>query len=550
MAKLLEKITPSQISSKLSLFVSMVVLVVFTFIEIDYFLMIKSEATKKIHSEQYTQAKFIAEDIKNKLAKRTQFLEALADIIPSQEAQSEDFLRETLKNYLSFTNFFPQGFAIISADGKKIIADYPDLPGRKKVIFSETEWFSRAINTQDIVISAPFRSVIIGKVLVIIAKALRDENGQVLGVLEAPIFLNSPGFIDYVFDKNHRAQSDILVISRTSEIILASSIPKLLLKPTPKKGGNTFHDTVMDGFNGYGKTTNIFGNEMLIAAADINSLDWFVIIRTPVTKVYKTLNESLWSAIINGAFVSLIIVFTITLSLFFFFTPLRQAAKSVREIVLEKLSLTHIKYYKNDEVGDLIIGFNALIDMVNERSNNLEKANIVLESLAQTDGLTQISNRRNFDDTLLHRWKMNIRSQYIMTLILIDIDEFKKFNDTYGHLAGDDCLKKVAKIIKKSINRPTDFFARYGGEEFVILLQGDMQEGVAVADKVRLAVSNLEIPHSKSSHKHVTISLGVASVIPQLNSQHIELIKQADIALYHSKERGRNRYEYYKIEHK
>lgn len=550
MKKIIDKIIPTSISSKLSIFVSVVVIVTFTFFESYNFIILKSEITEQIHTEQYTQAKFIAKDIQIKLAKRTKFLSALADIIPPNKMQSEDFLTDILKNHLNFTDFFPQGFAVIKADGQGLIAEYPELPGRKNLTLTEIEWFVRAKNSQDIIISVPFRSLIVDKILVVIAKALRDENGQVLAVLEAPIFLNTPGFIDYIFDENHKTQSNILVLSRTDEIFLASSIPSLLLKRTPEKGVNTLHDAVMDGFNGSGETINAFGKKEFAAAADISYPDWFVVIRTPAAKVYETLNENLRTAIFNGLLVSICTFFTITFALFLFFKPLRQAAKSVREMVLKKQSITHIESYNNDEIGDLISGFNSLGDMVNERSDKLEKANTALESLSQTDGLTQISNRRNFDDTLLHRWKMNTRSQYIMTLLLIDIDEFKKFNDIYGHLAGDDCLKKVAKIIKKSINRPTDFFARYGGEEFVILLQGDMQEGVAVADKVRLAVSNLEIPHTESSHNHVTISLGVASVIPQLNSQPGELIKQADIALYQSKERGRNRYEYYKIEHK
>ena len=546
MTTLLDKIKPSRISTKLSFYVAVFIIVAYTPLQIYNFLMLKAEIKNQINKEQYTQAKYIAKDIQKKIAMRTNFLVALADKIPPQKIQSEAFITEIFKNNIVFTDFFPQGFAVISPNGQGVIAEYPVIPGRKNLVMTDYEWLRKANNSQGVIISSPFRSEVMGEVLVVIAKALRDENGQVLGILEAPIFLNRPGFMEYIFDKDFSERSDILVISRTNQIFLASSDPNLVLKATPKEGMDAFLDEVMRGFNGYGHTVTLVEGEMLAATADINSSDWFVMVRTPVAKVYQIINESLRAAIINGIIVSFSVFLVIMFFLFFFFNPLKKAAESVRKMVLQKKSLTHIKGYKKDEIGDLIIGFNAAIDMVNERNDKLEKSNAVLESLSQVDGLTEIFNRRWLDKTLNHLWLVKTRSQQPLTLLLIDIDEFKKFNDTYGHIAGDDCLKKVAQTIQETINRPTDFLARYGGEEFVILLESDIKEGALVAEKVRLAVSNLNISHSESSYKHVTISLGIASMTPQLNIKSVELIKQADLALYQSKEHGRNRCECYK----
>ena len=546
MTTLLDKIKPSRISTKLSFYVAVFIIVAFTPLQIYNFLMLKAEIKNQINKEQYTQAKYIAKDIQKKIAMRTNFLVALADKIPPQKIQSEAFITEIFKSNIVFTDFFPQGFAVISPNGQGAIAEYPVIPGRKNIVMTDYEWLRKANNSQGVIISSPFRSEIIDEVLVVIAKALRDENGQVLGILEAPIFLNRPGFMEYIFDKDFSERSDILVISRTNQIFLASSDPNLVLKATPKEGMDAFLDEVMRGFNGYGHTVTLVEGEMLAATADINSSDWFVMVRTPVAKVYQIINESLRAAIINGIIVSFSVFLVIMFFLFFFFNPLKKAAESVRKMVLQKKSLTHIKGYKKDEIGDLIIGFNAAIDMVNERNDKLEKSNAVLESLSQVDGLTEIFNRRWLDKTLNHLWLVKTRSQQPLTLLLIDIDEFKKFNDTYGHIAGDDCLKKVAQTIQETINRPTDFLARYGGEEFVILLESDIKEGALIAEKVRLAVSNLNISHSETSYKHVTISLGIASMTPQLNIKSVELIKQADLALYQSKEHGRNRCECYK----
>ncbi|WP_181817731.1 sensor domain-containing diguanylate cyclase [Psychromonas sp. B3M02] len=534
---------PSRISTKLSFYISVFIIVAFMPLQIYNFLILKSEITNQINKEQYTQAQFIAEDIQKKIKIRTKFLAALADKIPVQKMQSEDFIKELLKTNISFTDFFPQGFAVIRASGDGAIAEYPVIPGRKNVVFAESEWMIKAKDSEGVIISLPFRSRVIDEILVVIAIALRDESGEVLGVLEAPIFFNRPEFIEYIFDKDFSKQSDIFVVSRKERRFIAASDPNFIFKTTPIKGQDLFFDQVMDGFNGYSSTATSANDQMLAAAADVKSSDWFVIIRTPVDKVYQVINDSLRATIINGLIVGVTVFLVIMFFLTFFFTPLRKAAASVREMVLQNKSLSHIEGYKEDEIGDLIVGFNAAIDMVNDRNEALEKSNSALESLSQIDSLTEVYNRRWLDKTLNHLWMVKVRSQQPLTLLMIDIDHFKNFNDTYGHIAGDDCLKVVAQTIQKTVNRPTDSLFRYGGEEFVILLESTLKEGALVAEKVRLAVSNLNIPHIESSYKHVTISTGVASAIPQLIIKPVELIKHADLALYQSKEHGRNRSE-------
>lgn len=546
MKKILVKLVPSHITLKLSVLVTVLIIFAFTVLEIYKFINAKEKITQDINTEQYSQAKFIAKDIKEKLQKRAQFVSGLADIISPEMMGSETRLLNELKNHLKLTNIFPQGFAVVRPDGIGLITEYPIIPTRKTFSFIHSEWFIQAQNSSDMVTSTPFVSGVNGELIIAMAKAIRNEEGKVLGILAAPIFLNDSGFMDYIFDENHRQQGDVIVVSRDKEIIVASSNSTHILKPTPPLGRNDFHDSVMNGFNGHSQST-INGSDMLTAAADvgIDKLNWFVVVRTPVNVAYSNLLDSLYFAIINGVLVSFITFLTITFSLFVFFTPLRKAAKCVNGMVEKNRSLSNIKIYKNDEIGDLIKGFNTLIEMVNEKNINLNRANAELESLSQTDGLTGVANRRYFDETLHHAWRVQARNQQPLTLLLIDIDYFKKYNDTYGHTVGDDCLKKVTGAIQSTINRPTDFFARYGGEEFVILLQGNIKEGVAIAEKVQHAVKKLNIEHRYSTFKHLTISSGVASVIPQFNSDSVELIKKADQALYQSKANGKNRYECY-----
>jgi diguanylate cyclase (GGDEF)-like protein len=166
-----------------------------------------------------------------------------------------------------------------------------------------------------------------------------------------------------------------------------------------------------------------------------------------------------------------------------------------------------------------------------------------LEQLAILDGLTGIHNHRYFQEHLNKEWRRALRNKQPVSLIMIDIDFFKNFNDSYGHPTGDECLKKVAQALQQSVNRPGDLVARYGGEEFVAVLPEVGAEGAAlIAERMRKAVEALKFPHRESRiAAHVTVSLGVASFVPTRESAPDALIGAADKALYAAKEAGRNR---------
>lgn len=193
-------------------------------------------------------------------------------------------------------------------------------------------------------------------------------------------------------------------------------------------------------------------------------------------------------------------------------------------------------------------------NFVNHRQIELQKialqaANTRLSSLANLDGLTQIANRRQFDSYFAHQWQLLNRSETPLSLLMCDVDHFKLFNDTYGHQAGDECLKQVAIAIRESASRDGDLAARYGGEEFAVILPNTPKQGaIAIATKICDAVRDLRIPHSSSSHGYVTISIGVATVIPCPRFDPDQLIAIADDALYCAKHHGRNRYAYHELD--
>ena len=184
-----------------------------------------------------------------------------------------------------------------------------------------------------------------------------------------------------------------------------------------------------------------------------------------------------------------------------------------------------------------------ILDALQESNRQLEELNGELEALAAADGLTGLANRRSFDQRLESEWKRAAREQTEIALVMIDVDCFKAYNDSLGHLAGDDCLKAVATSLKASCRRPADLAARYGGEEFCLLLPHTESHGaVELADATRAAIKALALPHPGSSiGGQVTVSVGVATARPGSQTVPADLIAAADGALYRSKEDGRNR---------
>lgn len=173
----------------------------------------------------------------------------------------------------------------------------------------------------------------------------------------------------------------------------------------------------------------------------------------------------------------------------------------------------------------------------------LEKANELLHHLASSDSLTQVANRRRFDEYLNQIWTRLAHDQYPLSLIMCDVDYFKFYNDTYGHQKGDECLQQVAQAINAMIRRPKDLVARYGGEEFAVILPTTKAEGaILVAERIRQFVQDLKLLHESSSvSPWVTVSLGVSTVIPSDQMSPGQLVAMADQALYQAKNQGRDR---------
>lgn len=190
------------------------------------------------------------------------------------------------------------------------------------------------------------------------------------------------------------------------------------------------------------------------------------------------------------------------------------------------------------------IGLNFVLeDEIAER----KRVEAQLREISLQDGLTGLANRRHFDNVLEVELQRAQRSSRPLSLVLIDIDDFKPFNDTYGHLKGDECLRRISRLIRETVKRTGDLVARYGGDELALILPDtDAEDALRIADGVREAVAAMAIPHAASAIEGcqlVTISAGIATMVPGRYSVPSDLIQVADDALYGAKRKGRNQTE-------
>jgi diguanylate cyclase (GGDEF)-like protein len=241
-----------------------------------------------------------------------------------------------------------------------------------------------------------------------------------------------------------------------------------------------------------------------------------------------------------------VLIYTAVLTLVFGFfreflleEPLRKLGAAARQIAKGDFSV-RIAPRRKDGKKDFV---DVLFDDFNRMTDELAIANEKLKALATTDELTKLDNRRSFLERIDLVWKQNHRLSLPITILMIDIDYFKKYNDSLGHLEGDKALVAIAQCIKSHAKRKTDFVARFGGEEFVCLLPFIEKDNALIfAKKLVQKVEDMKIPHPMGLHsKYVTISVGVASDVPNDNKSYTQLLDEADKALYSAKDSGRNR---------
>ena len=477
-------------------------------------------------------------------------------------------------------------YALLDLNGKNVLDTHTANIGKDE---SVEDYFKNPVQSGLSFVSSMKKSLTIPDlVTVFFSSPVRNAKGDILGVLR--ISYNATVVQQLVTRKPERAgdKSFAILLDENNIYLAHSTAPELIFKSILLLPTNFVNQVQREGGLPNSPVKELATNESqvkqsldnkqsyliasleatdnqvnLIAIASLKYKPWSVLFAQPLAIALAPVKKQIRDAMFLFAFIAgvvTIIAFAIGQLLT---KPIIYLTIIVYQFTAGKLDI-RAKINSKDEIGQLAKSFNnmalqlqtsfeTLEQRVQERTAELvvakkkvEDANEKLEQLVNLDGLTQVANRRCFDGRLQAEWKRLGREQQPLSLILFDVDQFKLYNDYYGHLKGDDCLIRLAQTVQKIVHRPADLVARYGGEEFAVLLPNtDLAGAIKVAQSIQQAIHNQAIPHAKSDVEDiVTLSLGITSVIPSGDIKPNTLIASADKAMYNAKQKGRDRYCY------
>ncbi|BBD60278.1 diguanylate cyclase [Nostoc sp. HK-01] len=498
------------------------------------------------------------------------------DNSPEKQLATETLSRLSRKDMLNILSY-----SLLDLNGKNVLNTTNILDISKDE--SDQDYFKEPLQTKLPFVSSMKRSPKIHDLFTIFfSSPVRNAKGDILGVLRVSY---NATVIQQLVTREIKQTGDktFAILLDENKIYLAhSTAPELVFQSIEPLPFDVFNQLQIEG-NFIPKlatnelklkqaldnkqvyltaTLSATGNQVnMIAITHLKYKPWSVLFAQPLAvalaPVEKQIRDTMFLFALIASIVT-IIAFAIGQLLT---KPIIYLTNIVLQFSAGNLEI-RAKINSKDEIGQLAKSFNnmalqlqtsltTLEQRVQERTAELviaketaENANQKLEQLVNLDGLTQIANRRCLDGRLQAEWKRLARDEQPLSLILFDVDKFKLYNDYYGHLAGDDCLIRVAQTVQQTVHRPADLVVRYGGEEFLVLLPNtDLAGASKVAQIIQQTIHDLAIPHVQSDVKNiVTVSLGITCVIPTLDIKPNTLIALADQALYNAKVQGRDRY--------
>lgn len=288
--------------------------------------------------------------------------------------------------------------------------------------------------------------------------------------------------------------------------------------------------------------TDLDGTRRIFAVTPLNDEGSLLVVGLRESDVLSNINQQVVIAYGSLAAVTLIVLLAAWFGGDRFIArPIQALVNMASAVGRGDYAARNLPLHVPQEFRPLTAAIRSMAERLSERETAMKRANEHLGRLAQFDALTGLANRGSFDAQLLAEHENARVSGEPLALLLIDVDHFKAFNDLYGHVAGDACLREVAQAIAQVV-RDSDFAARYGGEEFVVIGRGmNTDAALAVATRLCAAVRALKVPHERSPHRLVTISIGIASAVPQAGELPERMVEEADVALYAAKKQGRDR---------
>jgi diguanylate cyclase (GGDEF)-like protein len=428
------------------------------------------------------------------------------------------------------------GLAITGPDGRIRCATIPNSTG---INLSDRAYYRAALESRDFVVSDYLIGRISRRPSVITVYPLQAMDPNTQGAVVAAVNLGWVGRV--VSSVERRPGSNVLLVDGRGTVLggdagvsdlIGQQIDESELYQAldNNKEGGTFRATGLD------HVRRIFGH-VRVPGSDVRLL-----VGLDEADVLQRTDRELTLAYLQVGFFGLLVLM---IAWFggerLIVDPIRSLARTAERLGRGDLRARATRESWVKEFAPLAAALNDMAQRLADREQQLRSANCHLQELATSDALSGLANRRGFDARLAAEWQRAGKLGRPVGVLMIDVDHFKLFNDRYGHVEGDVCLRRIGKLLQEAAQGEDDIPARYGGEEFVLLLPGaDVDVALTAGERLRSAVEEMCIMHASSPTGQVTISVGVASLVPGIAQDAAQLIEAADVALYSAKRRGRN----------
>lgn len=484
-----------------------------------------------LSDQQSASTAFVAADVEQKIFLRIQSLQDVANNLPKDKIDNPAAVTDYLSNRIAIYRLYSGGVFLIGLDGFGI-ADQPVLNGRAHADFRDYEYFKDVVRTGEPAIGKPRMGRFSHKLGVTIAVPVKNAVGELVAVMAGVIWLADPSVFDHAKARLGKS-GEYLLISVRDKLVFIDPNNMRSISPLQSMFSEAMVERLVAGKD---VTQTIYvsgrGKKYLTSAKYILDGDWLVLGIVPVSEVFQPVS-ALKNELYAISFVSLLVITALMWWLMHRqLSPLVKASRQLKKMVFEGVPLHELDVERNDEIGDLFQSFNKL-------QHEVKLSHDALEAQARNDYLTGLSNRRYFMEQAEAELARSIRYDKKLSVFMLDIDHFKKINDTYGHNTGDVVLRSLSKLLRETL-RQVDIIGRIGGEEFAILLpETGVKHAVNVAERLREKISKHAVPLDSGLPLHFTVSIGVSS----LHSKDVNidvLLSLADRALYEAK-RERNK---------
>lgn len=496
---------------------------------------LREDITAVMSAQQLTLADYVAREVDQNMRKRQNMLTQMAATLPLELLKRPAALQSWLALRQQYQPLFSHGLMAYTPDGK-VVAGSAGSSKKPLPSYGDADLF-QAVRAGALTVGRPARNTTTQEAVIPIAAPVKDASGKVRAVLLGVTALATPGFLSFTDQDRIGKQGGFLLISPRDKLFIASTMPGMVLKPTPEPGVNLLHDRAMQGYRGTGLTVNAFGVEEISAIASVPSTGWFVVARLPTTEALSVMARTKQYMLLHSSWAVFAFVAVAAILLFFVLRPLLQAAQQADRMTRGEVPLEPLVVVRQDEVGHLTEAFNRLLA-------KLQASQLEMVHMAHHDVLTGLPNRALLADRLTQALARANRSGSRVAFLCIDMDNFKPINDQLGHAAGDQVLVEVARRLN-AVVRESDTLARIGGDEFAVLL-ADLDADWATAEQAATAVAAkclaaIAPPIALDAQTCILgASIGIAMGDGSVSPHPLQLA--ADRAMYQAKNAGGQRY--------